>query len=277
MLQPSGCSPGGHRAISLCGLLSLLMVAGAMRPSAVCAEPSSDTRPFRDDSQHFALRLPADWVSAHLDEIAGLNRLAAERMPQARVNYIHGFHPRSGNLATFPYLLIQTIPMPMGQIAPEAIERELAKNFQSKVAELKGSVRDVARDIEFGTVMLDRSRWRFVFRTEADRGDGTKVASASFGFLGRDGIVMLHGYGAQSDFDALQREFLTVADSFTFDTGYGYAPRAAGGFDLQRVLFTGAVGGVVGGIAAGVYALLRGRAAGVSRETESRVPRDPAP
>lgn len=245
------------------------MVAAALGASAVRAEPSSDTRPFRDDTQHFALRLPADWESAHFDEIAGFNRLAAERMPQARVTYIHGFHPRGGNLATFPYLLIQSIPMPMGQIAPEVLERELAKNFQSKVAELKGAVRDVARDIEFGTVMLDRSRWRFVFRTEADRGDGVKVASASFGFLGRDGIVMLHGYGSQSDFDALQRRFLTVADSFTFDAGYGYAPRAATWIDFDRLIVNSLVGGAAIGLLIGLYALRRSRAVRVSRETRS--------
>ncbi len=106
------------------------------------------------------------------------------------------------------------------------------------------------------------ARNRTITRLEVTLADGRKVHGISYGMLGKEGIVTLHGYALEGDFAKHLPVFNQMADSFRYDEGFQFVPGARTtarpiGIDWPGALVGALVGGTVGGAIGGVYLLIR--------------------
>jgi hypothetical protein len=230
--------------------------------------PAAD---YRDPFHHFSLTLPAGWRDMPGDAVAKANELARQRFPDQDVRYDHGFLPAGKAAGTFPYVLVQVKAGPTNGATYDDIEKGL-RSASSKIKRLEGPLSDVAKGLAVGEMSLDRAHNRVILRLEMELAGVGKVQAIAFGFIGAKGIVFLHCYDRQADFERSLPVFLAVADSFQYQPGYEFTPAAsspmftwpqmprwAGNSTVLAAVVGGAVGGLVGLIAV-VFQMLKGKA-----------------
>jgi hypothetical protein len=186
----------------------------------------AQAEPYRDEARHFTLTLPADWVVMSADRVEKINEFTQQRMPNAQLHYDTGFQPRGKSAGSFPYILVQSLRQRMSGATYEDVEKALAKDFKSEVKKVKDAFADLMADAAVGQLTLERSGNRFLMPLEINATGIGKVRGLSAGMIGSEGIVMLHGYVPDAEYQQYLPAFRALIDSFHYDEGYTFVPQS---------------------------------------------------
>jgi hypothetical protein len=206
---------------------------------------------YRDESRHYALTLPDDWTLMAPEWLAAINAFSREKVG---IEYQAGFAVKDRPAGSTPYVLVQHLNKSLEGKTYDQIDRSLANEMSQGVKQVEGKFADVAKDLSVGQAALDRARNRIIIRGQMDVVDTGRIKSVSFGPLGEQGIVLVHCYALEPEFDSRLPTFNAIAESFRFDPGYEFVPSSG--------LLTGAgrdvlIGGIVGGVVGGSVVLYR--------------------
>jgi hypothetical protein len=212
----------------------------------------------RDAARHYSLELPPGWVAMPPEQVKLINDMVAQSMPTANVRYHAGFLPQTMPPGTILYALVQYQP-PMGKTYEE-IERNVARDFPAGLKQAEGALGDLARNLTVGSPVLDRARSRIIMRFQMQ---APPPVGALQGFsvwhLGKEGVVQIHCYAPEKDFQTYSPIFNQLQDSFRFDPGYTFDAASASSSSSagKKVAIGAIIGGVVGGLAGGAVALVK--------------------
>jgi hypothetical protein len=231
--------------------------------------PAAD---YRDPGHHFSLTLPVGWRDMSGDAVSKANEVARQKFPDQDIRYDHGFLPAGKGAGSFPYILVQVKAGSTKGATYDDIEKGL-RSVGPKIKRMEGSISDVAKGLSVGEVSLDRAHNRVILRLEMELVGVGKVQAIGFGFIGAKGIVFLHCYDRQADFERSLPVFLALADSFQYQPGYEFTPAPssplftwpqmpswAGSSTMVAAIVGGAVGGLIG-VAAVVLQMFKRKAA----------------
>jgi hypothetical protein len=232
--------------------LLTLVVALLVVPAARPGERRKET--YRDAARHFTVTLPDGWAVMPPDALAQVNEMAV-RMGGTR--YEAAFMVKGQQPGSYPYVLVQSMPRNTSGVSYEQIERELARDFSGEVKKVEGKLADIGKNLTMGKPGLDRGTNRVYNRLQMDVALFGRINGLSVGTLGKDGVVFLHCYARDADFNRLLPTFNALADTFHYDAGYEFVPGQAWtpSFDFKGGLGGGATGGIIGGAAGGIVAL----------------------
>lgn len=209
---------------------------------------------YHDAENHFSLRrLPSGWGGVPADALESVNKLVSESMPGSKIKYTAGFQLAKQPPLSYPYVLVQPTRFQTRSTASyDEIEENLAKETKTAIKKVEGAFPEL-KDLAVGVPALDRSRNRIITRIEMDVPGIGKVKGLSVGFIGANGIINVHCYAPEADFDRQLPPFHALLESFQFDSGYTFTPRGG----LGSAVVIGAVcGGIIGGLAVVVLPLV---------------------
>jgi hypothetical protein len=232
--------------------MRLVTTACAAAAAIVCFHwgAPAPAEEYRDGVRHCSFTLPTGWGEMPPDALAAINKFAKKRLPGKDIKYDHAFMRIGDKPGSYPYVLMQTQPVPTGGATYDDIEKEL-KSLGASVRRAEGALSDLSKGISVGEATLDRTHNRVTVRMEMDVSGVGKVQEMGFGFIGAKEIVFLHCYDLDADFERRVPVFVGLADSFKFNPGFDFTPapsRAPLGFDMSRVLSYAIIGAAVGGL-----------------------------
>jgi hypothetical protein len=210
---------------------------------------------YRDDTRHFSLKLPQGWARVPSQAVAAANNMVRGR-GFGQVQYSTGFQRSGRPPLEYPYILVQFQSAPTEGMSYEDIEAQLAKAgpaMNNAVKEVKDKMSDIGKNISISRPTIDRATNRFVAESRMDVMGVGPIAGHSIGILGKEGILFLHCYAKSSDLDNQLPTFNAIADSFQYDKGYEFNPRAVRPpfslpFDAPGGMIGAVVGACVGGL-----------------------------
>ena len=252
----------GAAAVLLTVVAACAAAAAPGTASRPRARQRAATRPAVPVSYHnvdagFSLRSPPGWRHLSPGALAQLVDLVMKPGVQ-RPAYVAGFASSPDATMDPPYMLVQYIP---GRVSFARATDFLA---DARSADLRST--DLFRpDLADRVAMsvdprpaVDPTSHRFAMGLQLTVPQGV-VRGSSFGFVGRDGTVVVHCYAMAGRESAATDAFRSSVGSFAFDPGAEYA--AAENDPPPVVNGVGLLGGVTAAVAAGVL-VARRRAAG---------------
>lgn len=245
---------GRHIMAMLRSPLLAIVVVGLPFPANGTARAEN----YRDDAHHYSFVLPADWVPMSTDAVAAINDLVNQRMPGRPVRYETGFQLMGQRPGSYPYILVQVQSHSTVGYSIDDIGKSFAKRAKSEVKRIEGELSDVASKLPIGDVAIDHFKNRVVMRTDAQVAGAGKIRGLSIGTIGAEGIVFLHAYAPQAQFEQYLPAFSAVIDSFRYDPGFTFVPMAASprsSFRWKDAIGGGLAGAVICGIAGAITVL----------------------
>ncbi len=209
----------------------------------LCSHKYAYTESYRDNTHHFTIVLPDNWITMSPETLATINDWAKSRMPEYKIYYNVGFLPQNQALESYPYILIQAKKHPMNNATYEDIERGFAK-AASIIKKAEGSLTDIANNIAIGNVILDRAKNRIIMRMEMEVFGIDKVQILGVGMIGSKGIVFFYYYAQKESFQQYLPIFNTMIDSFQYDPGYTFVPKSSSFWGNAFLLYL--LGGMAG-------------------------------
>lgn len=191
---------------------------------------------FRSDSGRFRFQIPQNWV-----RLDGMKAAQVKNglLRNPTTIFHEGFEPRNFQQAALQkgavILVVEERGKMGGLTTYDQIDRSLQNEFR------QGFQRGAGPNVTLGNIVLDRAKNRFVGQFDTQEPNGVKVRGVLFGFLGKQGVVMVLGMAVDWDFRQHSPTFDTLADSFQFDPGSQFVP-----FDATIVLWI--VGGIFGSL-----------------------------
>jgi hypothetical protein len=214
---------------------------------------------YRDKERHFTVDLPQGWQVMTDQELAQINQAAQSLgSPFMKVQYVQGFHPKGSVLGSLPYILVQAKD---GKTSGtyEDIENGLARELPGAIKKAEGSLANLVKDVSVGSAILDREHNRVIFRVQMTIAGIGPAQAISVGHIGSGGVVFIHSYSKESDFDKHLPTFTKMNDSFEYDKGYTFTPSENPFQKLWQGMGMGALGGAAkGAIAGAIFGLLVG-------------------
>ncbi len=211
--------------------------------------------PHRDEARHCTFNIPNNWIPVPAEMLAEANRMAKNNNVQFQAGYEPKELTPGPNGERYPYFFLQHIKI-NGPGSYEDIERSIAKGVPNGVKKMEGELKDLVSNISVGSAVLDRTKNRIILRIELTLPNGAKVQGVSYGFIGKEGILNLHCYALEKDFNRLLPTYNAMADSFAYDQGYEFVP-GRGVFSWLNWSNGGIIGAIIGGLIGGVIALGR--------------------
>jgi hypothetical protein len=202
----------------------------------------------RDTALHYTVELPANWVVMRSDELARINSMTGQRLGGQKIQYATGFRPRGAAAGSYPFVLVQSMPLKSAGMSYEQIEQSLAKEIPGGIKKAEGALSDLVSNAKLGSAVLDRKNNRILMHLQMDVIGVGKIQAVSLGHIGSEGVVFLHCYALKQAFDKHMPDFENIDDGFQFDEGYTFKPSAS---EPKWVFSGGLVGGIVGAVVAG--------------------------
>jgi hypothetical protein len=193
---------------------------------AVLGQGLAQAGPYHDPVHHYSLTFPADWKVVSAKWLEMVNAIPRQRLPKSTIHYERGFQPANQGDAGYPYILVQIHPQNMSQYTYEDLERSLAQDFRGQVKKVEDAFADIGLKSELGRITLERARNRYLIPTESRVAIVGKIRGLSAGMIGSEGIVLLHFYAPAAEYDKYLPTFRAMVDSFHYDPGYAFVPRA---------------------------------------------------
>ena len=218
-----------------------LVLAAALMTRAVVAETH------REPALHCTLELPANWVAMPAIEIKVINAKNRLMAPGQDVHFTTGFRPRGVAAGSFPYILVELYKT--GATSYEQIEQVFAKATPGGVIQSEGELPELIKEAKVGSVVLNRASNRIVNRLSMNAAEVGKIQEVTVGHLGAEGIVYLHCYALDQDFDNRLSDFVKINDAFQFDAGYAFLPGTGATRSIMTAAIVVGLGGVVIGLA----------------------------
>lgn len=218
----------GHRLVFVCFAACVLLLLGA--------GAGADAEEYRSEAGRFRVQMPAGW-----------GRFAPFRMNQVKAGagnkpgtVIHEGYELPNRFDGMPFILIMEVQNKMGPFeSHDSVQRSLDRDFR------KGFEQGAKGTASVGPIQVDRAKNRFSADTELRLPNGQRAKGVLFGFLGKEGVVMIQCLAMENEAAAFRPTFDGVADSFRFDEGFQFVP-----FDAAKVFW------IVVGIGAGLVCLL---------------------
>jgi hypothetical protein len=255
-------------------------VAGSNRGAGAADPPAVHLETYTDLEKHYTFLLPEGWQRMTSGEMEQLDAYLKANWLGSLVHYDGGLRRRYGNSWSYPYVLIQTQPVPPTGMTYDEIERGLTWELPAAVKLVSGSLGDWAKNAELGSAVLDRDRNLIVVRMALDVGGMGKVQGISVGHIGKEHIVSLHCYALDKDFDRYLNVFTEMNNSFQFDEGQEFKPAPAVNLSLPGGVVPVLVGlGCTGLVIAVLFFIQKGRAASeahISNKLDERFQWKPA-
>jgi hypothetical protein len=247
--------------------LSLALAVGVCLGTAA----SLPAEEYRDPERHFSFTLPADWQPMPTLQLDLMNRFAASQSQLGNVHYDAGYQQSEQRERLTPYLLVQWFAADFRGRTYDQIEDGLSRELKTTLKKVEGALDAYVKDIGSEGAFLDRGRNRLILRFKmTNPGVGT-IRGHTVGHIGQKGILYIHCYALDDEFDALVPTFNQINDSFRYEPGFEFVPGRSG-FDISKIGRAGLIGGIIGGVGsliAGVfYKLTRRRPAPQHRQTD---------
>jgi hypothetical protein len=174
--------------------------------------------PYRSAEHHFTLELPSGWEILPDDDLNRANDGARREFPGMDVTMVVGFRPAKGDPARTGFVLVQLDKRATNKTPFEEFQRDMANDLAgARRGEPEAKLRLTRRLIQpDDKPEFDEARGRYVIR----RGAGTSSAKgqiASSGYLGPDGLVIVHAFVRSSGTAAEPDPVSKLCDSFRFD------------------------------------------------------------
>lgn len=184
-----------------------------------CFVPNSRAASYRSP-EGFTLTLPDDWQVMPADVVQGFNAAARER-GLSKGNLYVGGALRSIQSPTTPYFLFQVIRTP----TTGATFEQFAQQFGSGGAQFREVESKIGPNASLKSqgAQADPSRNRVIMRSSARNDIVGSIEGLSFAVLGRDRIVILHGYAPKGQFGQWEPVLRRIGDSFQHDAGFEFA------------------------------------------------------
>lgn len=210
---------------------------------------------FRDAANHFQFEIPIGWVKMTDAELTMMNNVAGRI--GGGIRYDAGLRQQNTLPGSYPYILVQIHKNRMSGATYEDIENALSRELNAPIQQVKEVLKDLIKDVAVGQLAVDRQRNRVLIRAQLDMPVG-KVLGISQGHLGSEGIVYIHSYAFEQDFDKYLPKFNQLSDSFRYDTGYAFVPRTSFAFleGAKKGIVPGVIGGTVAGGLVGVVVVV---------------------
>jgi len=176
--------------------------------------------PYRDAEHHFTVSLPEGWVVMDPAVVNAATQLA--KTLGQKVRYLTGFQPEGQKVGEDPYVLVHVREARLSGATYEEIEESM-RGTPEQIAKVKGLMLQPSG----ADARLDRKRNRVVVEIRAGVMGLVRMQGTSFGLLGADGIVFLHCYAPEAQFDAYRPTFDAMVNSFRFDKGYEFVPSSS--------------------------------------------------
>jgi hypothetical protein len=209
---------------------------------------------YRNRLRGCAFKIPDGWVEFSEERRALTNELGR----RVNVAFTTGFQPKGQGLAGYPYVLFEFKKMSMDGVNYENLEKWFAKAAPGGLREAKGALADIAKDLSLDAAIFDRNRDRIVMGTGMVLEDGRKIKGISYGMISGEGIIWLHSYAHDDEFDRYLPIFNQMADSFRYDPGYEFVPgRTSGRGPPEWLVSTGPIIGVFVGVLIGTILAMR--------------------
>jgi hypothetical protein len=229
-----------------CRIFVGMIAVIAALPSQVHAEIH------RDAGNHFQLAIPNGWMHMTDAEFTMMNKMAGQIA--GGIRYDAGLRQQNTLPGSYPYILIQIHRSKMSGASYDDIEKALSRELNAPIQQVKEAMKDLVKDVAIGQLAVDRERNRVIMRAQLDTPWG-KVQGITQGHLGSEGIVYIHCYALERDFEKYLPTFHRINDSVRFDDGYSFVPRSRSAVIWESAK-VGAIGGAVAGALIGVVVLV---------------------
>jgi hypothetical protein len=210
---------------------------------------------YHSDALHFTLDLPEPWVVMTGDEITQINeRMIRQLGPGEAVPNETGFR-RAGTLpGTYPYITVQKRAVKTTGLSSEDVERILSGDNPAALKSKHGRLADLMEPAETKILIHDPKNNRFLMHFEVAAPGGGQVESVTVGHIGDEGLIHIYAFAPKTDFKDILPTFLQIHESFRFDPGHAFTPKAGpwGWENLLWVLLFVTLG-VVALLSLGVY------------------------
>jgi hypothetical protein len=237
--------------------------AASVPGDAAVDDPAKLFETYSDPEKHYSFLLPRSWQQMTSGEMRQLDEYLKSTLLGSLIQYDAGFRRRYGSSWSYPYVLIQSQPVPESGMTYEQIESGLDWELPATVKLVSGSLGDWGNKTELGSAILDRDRNLIVVRLALDVGSAGKVQGLSVGHIGKEHIISLHCYALDRDFDRYQNLFTEMNNSFQFDEGHEFTPAPALDLNLPGGILPVVVGlGCMGLVFGVVFYFHKGRTAG---------------
>jgi hypothetical protein len=207
----------------------------APKPEKPKAEPQVENKPappadpiervinkYRDHEHHFAFTIPDGWKRFPSSELDRIHAALRERSLGDAVHYEAGFRPGSASSGSYPYVLVQVIPVNTAGMTYKDIQRTLDLGIDGPIKTVEGKFSDILSNSSAGVPVLDKGRDRIVLRIGMDVFSMGRIEGLSVMHLGSEGIVAIHGYATESKFETYVPVFTDMNNSFEFEDGYDF-------------------------------------------------------
>ena len=187
----------------------------------------------------YSIQPPPGWEPLDMQQVRA--RTAAVSNSGTPPVYDMGFQPGNRVVMDYPYILVQTRP---GHFTVDemkaSIEREAAGS-----SPLNSNLTSTLRATPI-RVDVDHFRNRYTMNFTLNMPGVGTVDARSFGFVGRNSVVMFHCYARAKDWDKYAPLFREMVNSFQWQAGQDYQERTLVD-DLRTAVVPIAIGTCIAG------------------------------
>jgi hypothetical protein len=227
---------------------ALAVTVVLLAQSAFCAQS------IHDEAAHYSLQLPDAWEEMSPESLKAINAFVTARMPDKSIQYSRGFKLKGAFAGTYPYILVQNVPMDIGNASYEQIERSLSRSMGAEVKSAENAFSDVGKNVSVGVPVLDRSKNWVLMRINMDVAGAGQIQGFSVGHLSSKSNIFVHSYALNSEFQKYLPVFNQINESFQFDAGHEFTPGSGGIFG--KIPKGVVIGALAGAFIVGVFVVL---------------------
>lgn len=258
-----------RRSICTRALLATILFTS---PCVAQSQPSGDPPPapastpsiISDEDSGWSFQLPDGWYPISPEGLQAGNDAIARAGVTTGLRYTHGFTTSPDGALRWPYFMVQVTPDDSLRGADyDDVQQMINAGFAQAPDAIK-DMDEVAPGVQgqvAGAPIVDRLRGLATFDLSVQVPGGVPMRTFSWMFFGRDRLVQLNFYSAESDASLNAPRFESIASTFAFAPGRAFVPSSLGPISGQPTGSTPrraiAVTLVLALAAGGIYVLFR--------------------
>jgi len=204
----------------------------------------------------FTLSLPDGWVEIPQDVLSAMRANLKRQAPSAKVpKYDYGFQlETSKNWMEYPYVLVQVSDT--GRIPEHQLKSMPKIDLNETVKNQTAGLQSIMSNATLGKMQYDEAAHVVWIIVQIDVANAGKIQGLSGLIPTEKGIVQVHAYSTESNFQAYLPIFRQIITSTTVPPDLTYKPRwtdsipLLSSIDWDQVAGKAIVGGVIGGLIA---------------------------
>jgi hypothetical protein len=205
--------------------LSVAAACCAMALSILAGRVAADVA-IRDEEHGWSATVHDGWRQAGSDVLERANRVYAERSPDARAVYTHGFIREGAAPDGSVYVLVQFLPLTTKGLSREEVAKAVGVEYTAAAAKnVSEKYSDVVKQYNVDGAHYEPDRDRFIINSRMkDSADAVGNHILTAGYLTARGVVYLFCYAPEGSFEAQLPAFVKIIDSVTIDKNQQFVP-----------------------------------------------------